>query len=205
MASSLTGSPATVPPGAGTPAYAAPEQLDGQPLGPSADVFALGVVIVEAHSGTRAPTATPPRSTSSGVRRLIAASVAPPGKLAAMQRPFAALAHDVAYRLGEIGAGHAVEDDMGDRALAVHVLQVEVLPGARLRRVPARHVGGLVPQHPGQLRIGLARLHKPRQRLRRNKEIGHQPNGLALHQGGRQHHLRRMGPAVKLSLKILTR
>lgn len=47
----LTGSPATVPPGVGTPAYAAPEQNAGERVGPPADVFALAAMLVEAATG----------------------------------------------------------------------------------------------------------------------------------------------------------
>ncbi|HZO12076.1 MAG TPA: protein kinase, partial [Polyangiaceae bacterium] len=50
----LTGSPQTALPGAGTPAYAAPEQLAGDAVAPNADVFALGRVLIETLTGKRA-------------------------------------------------------------------------------------------------------------------------------------------------------
>ncbi len=61
----LTGGPQTVP-GAGTVAYAAPEQLAGRALAPSADVYALGLVILEMLRGepVHAGGATPPGGSS---------------------------------------------------------------------------------------------------------------------------------------------
>jgi serine/threonine protein kinase len=38
----------------GTPAYFAPEQVSGQPVGPAADIYALGMVLLEACTGQRA-------------------------------------------------------------------------------------------------------------------------------------------------------
>jgi hypothetical protein len=37
----------------GTPAYVAPEQVRGEPVGPAADVFSLGLVVLEAVTGER--------------------------------------------------------------------------------------------------------------------------------------------------------
>ncbi|MDQ1555750.1 MAG: eukaryotic-like serine/threonine-protein kinase, partial [Actinomycetota bacterium] len=46
----ITGTGLTV----GTPAYLSPEQVTGEPAGPKSDVYGLGLVLIEAISGTRA-------------------------------------------------------------------------------------------------------------------------------------------------------
>ena len=43
----------------GSPPYVAPEQIAGEPIGPRADVFSLGLVLLEALTGERAYTGTP--------------------------------------------------------------------------------------------------------------------------------------------------
>jgi serine/threonine protein kinase len=43
----------------GTPAYFAPEQVAGEPVGPPADVYALGLVLLECRTGRRAYEGTP--------------------------------------------------------------------------------------------------------------------------------------------------
>lgn len=96
----------------GTPAYLAPEQIEGAVLGPSTDVYALGLVLVECLSGRRAFEGT--ASEIAGVRLHRGPDI-PPGlgdewrhTLAAMtaraplERPSAAQA---ATRLGRLARG----------------------------------------------------------------------------------------------------
>lgn len=68
----------------GTAAYMAPEQLVGEDIGPAADIYALGLVLIEAITGRRA---FPGTSTESVVARLHRAPAVPrdlPGGLAAL-------------------------------------------------------------------------------------------------------------------------
>src|SRR4029079_6385739 len=37
----------------GTPAYFAPEQVAGEPVGPPADIYALGIVLIECRRGSK--------------------------------------------------------------------------------------------------------------------------------------------------------
>ncbi len=54
--------------GAGTPAFMAPEQLDGRPVGPAADIYALGLVMYEMATGSLPYTGDSPLQVA--VRRL---------------------------------------------------------------------------------------------------------------------------------------
>jgi serine/threonine protein kinase len=58
----------------GTPGYMSPEQLNGEPVGPSADVFALGVVLYELVQGTKP-------FTGNSVFELLRATTKPPAPL----------------------------------------------------------------------------------------------------------------------------
>ncbi|MEO7555076.1 MAG: serine/threonine-protein kinase [Acidimicrobiales bacterium] len=58
----------------GTPTYLAPEQVRGERVGPPADVYALGLVLLEAVTGHRAFTGTP---TESAAARLVASPTVP--------------------------------------------------------------------------------------------------------------------------------
>lgn len=53
----------------GTPAYLSPEQIQGTPVGPSADVYALGLVLIECLSGRRAFEGTPSEITGARLHR----------------------------------------------------------------------------------------------------------------------------------------
>ena len=53
----------------GTPAYLAPEQIDGSAVGPGADVYALGLVLIECLSGRRAFVGTPSEITAARLHR----------------------------------------------------------------------------------------------------------------------------------------
>ena len=53
----------------GTPAYLAPEQIQGGEIGPAADVYALGLVLVECLTGRRAFEGTPAEITAARLQR----------------------------------------------------------------------------------------------------------------------------------------
>ena len=53
----------------GTPAYLAPEQVQGGAIGPAADVYALGLVLIECLSGRRAFDGTPSEITAARLQR----------------------------------------------------------------------------------------------------------------------------------------
>jgi len=60
---------------AGTAAYLAPEQVRGEPVGPAADVYALGLVLIEARTGRRE---YPGAMVESATARLYRRPVVPP-------------------------------------------------------------------------------------------------------------------------------
>ena len=53
----------------GTPAYLAPEQVQGAEIGPETDVYALGLVLIECLSGHRAFEGTPAEITAARLQR----------------------------------------------------------------------------------------------------------------------------------------
>ena len=63
----------------GTPAYLAPERVDGQPAAPASDVYSLGVVMYEALSGDRAFPGSDPLAVALQVKLGQVAPLARPG------------------------------------------------------------------------------------------------------------------------------
>lgn len=86
----------------GTAAYLAPEQVRGEPVGPPADVFALGLVLLEALTGRRE---YPGSAVESATSRLYRAPAVPDGLLQGLSGVLRAMtAADPAARLtaGEV-------------------------------------------------------------------------------------------------------
>jgi eukaryotic-like serine/threonine-protein kinase len=94
----------------GTAAYMAPEQLDGDEVGPAADIYSLAAVAFEALSGRKARQGTSPMEI---VHRVVndpppdlreAWPEAPPAAAAALARGMAAAPADRQHRAGELAA-----------------------------------------------------------------------------------------------------
>ncbi|RMF42825.1 MAG: serine/threonine protein kinase [Planctomycetota bacterium] len=90
----------------GTPRYAAPEQVAGQPPDPRVDVYAAGLVLYEALAGWL------PLRDQNDARKLIARKLRAPHTL--FDRPPSAVAPDIDARLERIIL-HAIAPDPADR------------------------------------------------------------------------------------------
>ncbi|HEX8796526.1 MAG TPA: protein kinase [Polyangiaceae bacterium] len=117
----------------GTPEYMAPEQLEGRTdIGPAADVYAFGVVLFEAATGTRPHKGPTVRALSAARRDVPAPALAslrpdlPPGLCAIVDR---SLAIDPAARFANGGALRT----------AIDALDLRAVP-ARSRLAPTRRI-----------------------------------------------------------------
>ena len=114
----------------GTMAYLAPEQLRGSEIGPPADVYSLGLVLLECLTGQRAFDGTP---VEAGAARLARQPEVPPG----LPAPWPAL-------LQEMTAQHAsarptaadVRDRLGGPAPSEPPTTTAILPGAAIDAAP---------------------------------------------------------------------
>ena len=80
----------------GTPAYLAPEQVRGQGAGPAADVYALGLLLIECLTGRREYTGGP---VEAAVARLLRPPAVPSGLPPHLARALAAMTAAVVLRL----------------------------------------------------------------------------------------------------------
>lgn len=87
--------PATEPDTAGGTRYRAPEQLNGRPVGPAADVYSLGVLLLDALLGPRDDSTAVPDDLGSAWRYLLTGMVA----ASPADRP---TAETVAHTLGHV-------------------------------------------------------------------------------------------------------
>jgi serine/threonine protein kinase/Tfp pilus assembly protein PilF len=112
-----------------TPAYAAPEQLEGRPATTATDVYALGVVLAELLTGRR-PTATE----QGGASRLLTRSVSAAAADARGSTP-RKIRRDLAGDLGAVVA-RALEADPAERYASVEAFAEDL--GRARRRQPIR-------------------------------------------------------------------
>ncbi|MCX6463211.1 MAG: serine/threonine-protein kinase, partial [Pseudonocardiales bacterium] len=120
----------------GTAAYMAPEQVRGRPVGPAADVYALGLVLLEALTGRREYPGAP---IESAIARLTRAPAVPAGlprplasALAAMTRTDPVRRPDAA-RAATLLGGALGDGTPADRTLPAGVLGTGWLGTGRLR------------------------------------------------------------------------
>jgi serine/threonine protein kinase len=141
----------------GTAAYVAPEQLEERPVGPPADIYALGLVVLECLTGTRC---YPGGQLEAAMARLSRPAAIPPGLPGWLREVLAAMtARDPAQRptagaAAEAFGARSAHSVLGATArIACAITDTEVLAptarlalhGARTMPAPARPTGGRRP------------------------------------------------------------
>jgi serine/threonine protein kinase len=109
----------------GTPAFFAPEQVSGEPVGPPADVYALGLVLLESLTGEREYDGT---SLEAAMARLTRPPQIPPELPAGWRAVLTGmLARDPAGRLSAAQVAERLRriDDFDERTEAVPILTAE--------------------------------------------------------------------------------
>jgi serine/threonine protein kinase len=122
----------------GTVAYLAPEQVGGAEVTPAADIYALGLVLIEALSGRPAFAGTAPEMLAVRLTTdpQIPAGLAPPwpGLVRAMTRRHPADRPDAAMVAAQLGALSA-PDPEADTA-EIDITQIHPVPAAHVTRRP---------------------------------------------------------------------
>ncbi|OLT13353.1 hypothetical protein BJF78_03070 [Pseudonocardia sp. CNS-139] len=136
----------------GTAAYLAPEQVRGEPVGPPADVYALGLVLLEAVTGQRE---FPGQAVESATARLHRSPVVPDGLPGGLGTVLTAMTRDdPQHRPSAAAVATAFAADPGSAAAHLRPAGLAAVPQRRRGRHRLRAMGRM----PGAFRLAMVAL-----------------------------------------------